>query len=347
MKFAIVEIKESLKDTYVIYDMENKGVCCCSSYTIKQLIENNHTVYGAKYNDNGRLKISEVDLQGNLRTKKTGIICKDTTKRSMVTITKGLDEKHYPREVKTKRGNGSCVSIQIKSKDNKKFRLNNLCGCSHEYDEFKETGIQVSNGNIITSNGTVISAEFIKEINVKKAVFSSQIKVAEVEEEERKLLEYMYCIYEGILEQNRLITQKSDKIDKQLAELELEQARLKKEQKNLLDKNFNEKEEKKKFLYDECMKYQYRDLTGEELVKYSFHSKYSTVSKEYIQVLLEKTSRPILYTLGYKWKNPTTQDVKITNEKALKILKNETLIDIDATNSDVIYMNEYSGNDMW
>ena len=37
MKFIIVEVKG--KDLYTIYDTEHKGVCCCSMYTLKQLVK--------------------------------------------------------------------------------------------------------------------------------------------------------------------------------------------------------------------------------------------------------------------------------------------------------------------
>lgn len=345
MEFAIVEIKEK-KDTYVIYDMENKGVCCCSSYTIKQLLDNNHTVHGARY-DNGRLKVSEVDLQGNLRTKKSGVICKDATKRrSMVTILKGLDEKHYPREIKSKRGNGSYVSIKIRRKDNKDFKLEVLNGGFGLYKEFKGIGIQNSIGGIVTSNGVTISAEYLKVLKTDE--FSLQVRVVEVEEKEKELLDCMYDNCEKLIESNAKLDRQLTEINKQLDKLELERLKLKEEQENLIFNIQQGTTDTKKSLYNECIKYKYSGITGEELEKYSFFSKqYCTVDAEYIQVLLSKTKRPILYTYGLKYRNPTTKDKKITNEQAVNYFKSGGMIDVDATDPNVIYMNEYSANDMW
>lgn len=99
MKFIVIEIKD--KDLFTIYDVENKGVCCCSAYTLKQLLSDHNEVLGCKV-VNGKLNVFECDLDGNKRSRKASNCCTDTTKRSAVTIEKGLDEEHYPR-VKTER----------------------------------------------------------------------------------------------------------------------------------------------------------------------------------------------------------------------------------------------------
>ena len=52
--FYIVEKKE--KDLYTIYDVENKGVCCCSLYTIKDLIQHGCVIKGF-YTNNGKVVI--------------------------------------------------------------------------------------------------------------------------------------------------------------------------------------------------------------------------------------------------------------------------------------------------
>ena len=99
MKFIVIEIKD--KDLFTIYDVEHKGVCCCSAYTLKQLLNDHNEVLGCQV-VNGKLNVFECDLDGNKRSRKASNCCTDTTKRSAVTIEKGLDETHYPR-LKTER----------------------------------------------------------------------------------------------------------------------------------------------------------------------------------------------------------------------------------------------------
>lgn len=94
MQFILIEIKG--KDLFTIYDVENKGVCCCSAYTLKQLLSDRNEVLGCQV-VNGTLNVFECDLSGNKRAKKAPNCCSDLTKRSAVTIEKGLDETHYPR----------------------------------------------------------------------------------------------------------------------------------------------------------------------------------------------------------------------------------------------------------
>lgn len=106
MKFIVIEIKD--KDLFTIYDAENKGVCCCSAYTLKQLLNDHNEVLGCKV-VNGKLNVFECDLAGNKRSKKASDCCKDLTKRSASTIEKGLLESKYPR-IKTER---STVSVDF------------------------------------------------------------------------------------------------------------------------------------------------------------------------------------------------------------------------------------------
>ena len=93
-KVIVIEIKD--KDLFTIYDVEHKGVCCCSAYTLKQLLSDHNEVLGCQV-VNGKLNVFECDLYGNKRSRKASNCCTDTTKRSAVTIEKGLDEAHYPR----------------------------------------------------------------------------------------------------------------------------------------------------------------------------------------------------------------------------------------------------------
>lgn len=48
MNFEIVSKRDT--DRFVIRDLKSKGMCCCSRYTIKQLLDMGHTVYGVRLN---------------------------------------------------------------------------------------------------------------------------------------------------------------------------------------------------------------------------------------------------------------------------------------------------------
>lgn len=96
----------------IIYDVENSGVCCCTVYTLNQLIEMGHQVVGY----DGK-KLFEVDLKGNKRENKAPIMCEDLTKRSAVTIAKGLNEKDFPR-VKKARNVKPFKIYKVKDKQN-------------------------------------------------------------------------------------------------------------------------------------------------------------------------------------------------------------------------------------
>lgn len=109
MQFIIVEIKQ--KDLYTIYDVENKGVCCCSTYTLAQLQSAGHKITGFTVNSDGKYGVKECGLDGKPRTKKAPIICADETKRSAVTIAKGLDEKHYPRVKQERSGEAADKTV--------------------------------------------------------------------------------------------------------------------------------------------------------------------------------------------------------------------------------------------
>ena len=137
----IVEVKGN--DLYTIYDADNGGVCCCSRYTILQLINDyKQNIDGVTIDSKGRLTVTEVGLDGTVRSKKAPIICADTTKRSATTIIKGLDEKHYPRVKQERRSTGSYVYLT--------YALNRA--------EFTRKAIQVAPDAYITIDGCVINS---------------------------------------------------------------------------------------------------------------------------------------------------------------------------------------------
>lgn len=82
-------------------------------------------------------------------------------------------------------------------------------------------------------------------------------------------------------------------------------------------------------------------------IRYSFYD--GTLNEETRSELAKKiqnTEKTIVYTLGFKYRRPTTFEVPISKEKAIEIVTNRHLVDVTVFN-DIIDINEYSSNDMW
>lgn len=300
MKYIIVEKKN--RDLFVIYDTTNGGVCCCSLYTIKQLVNDYHaTIIG--FNGN---KVVECDLDGNVRNKKAPSMCEILTKRSASTIIKGLDEKHYPRTKTVRRCTGSIVEVEFKNETS--------------------IGIQLSNGDVcLIDNRIVFKSNIIK------------INVTTVDKETEKLLKTLITNKEEITKINNKKKKIEDSYDKKIEKLMKERDAILYE----LNTEIRNNNENSKRL---CLDYKYKDVTGNEICNYSFCSK-SDVSLEFMKVLIKKTTKPIVYTYGLGYRNPTTYRVPITKEKAFEYL-DRCMIDITAETT-CIHINEFSGNDMW
>lgn len=107
MEFVVIEKRDN--DRFVIYDIENKGSCCCSKYTMKQIIDAGHTIYGVRYNgvNIGVNDIVPLLKNGQPRQKMEHYSLVPDTKRSAVTILQGLtpsrEEKRVMRETLHKR----------------------------------------------------------------------------------------------------------------------------------------------------------------------------------------------------------------------------------------------------
>ena len=87
-----------------------------------------------------------------------------------------------------------------------------------------------------------------------------------------------------------------------------------------------------------------KSVKGDELLYMSFY--HGTLDKMKAKAIISKTKRPITYTYGLAYRNPTTYHVPKTVEEAFEIIDTESLLDIHF-NKDEIHLNAYSGNDMW
>lgn len=80
------------------------------------------------------------------------------------------------------------------------------------------------------------------------------------------------------------------------------------------------------------------------MLQYSFFGD-SKNSKAEAMEFLEKTDKVIKWTFGFKFRNPTTYEIPISNEKAIKLFKENSLTDV--TEKDTwIDFEQYSSNDM-
>lgn len=85
-------------------------------------------------------------------------------------------------------------------------------------------------------------------------------------------------------------------------------------------------------------------VTGKEELDMSFYD--GTLDRLKARVIVEKSSRPIFFTYGYAWENPTTNHIAIDKADALKKIANEGHLDIDFKTNE-IHLNAFSGNDVW
>ena len=80
------------------------------------------------------------------------------------------------------------------------------------------------------------------------------------------------------------------------------------------------------------------------MLKMSFYD--GTLNRTELKDFIKNTDKPIKFTYGLGFRNPTTNRVPITKEKALHYVDTESLLDAHEY-EDYLHLNAYSGNDMW
>lgn len=71
-----------------------------------------------------------------------------------------------------------------------------------------------------------------------------------------------------------------------------------------------------------------------------------TLNKLLLSDFIEKTDKKILFTYGFKYRNPTTLKVEISKKEAISIVVKESLLDA-VEYDDYLDLNAFSGKDMW
>lgn len=80
------------------------------------------------------------------------------------------------------------------------------------------------------------------------------------------------------------------------------------------------------------------------MLKMSFFN--GTLNRAELKDFVSKTNKPIKYTYGLGYRDPTTNHLPISKEKAIEIINTESLLDADEY-EDYLHLNAYSDNDMW
>lgn len=71
---------------------------------------------------------------------------------------------------------------------------------------------------------------------------------------------------------------------------------------------------------------------------------------EEIKKIVLNRNIPILHTIGFKFKNPTVRQIKITYEEFVQRIEHNSLYDLKVAclNGEIVYdFNEYTANDMY
>lgn len=79
------------------------------------------------------------------------------------------------------------------------------------------------------------------------------------------------------------------------------------------------------------------------MMKMSFYD--GTLCKNKLKDFIEKTEKPIVYTFGFTWKNPTTYRVPKTKAEAIEIVEKECWLDA-TEEEECMHLNAYGENDM-
>ena len=73
---------------------------------------------------------------------------------------------------------------------------------------------------------------------------------------------------------------------------------------------------------------------------------YGSLNKSKLIEFVQRTEKPIKYTYGPKFRQPTTLRVPVTVAEAVSIIEREDLLDAEELD-DYIDLNAFSANDMW
>ena len=86
------------------------------------------------------------------------------------------------------------------------------------------------------------------------------------------------------------------------------------------------------------------EYTGNETLRMSFYN--GTLDRSMAKGIIRNTTRPVVYTYGFEYRDPTINHKPIEKTAAYGIIDKESFLDIDFRD-DLIHLNAYSCNDMY
>lgn len=329
MHLRLVEVKND--DLFVVYDVDNGGVCCCSRYTLMRLIsEYKQQIEGVTLGKRN-LEIQEVGLlDGKLRMRKAPVICADETKRSAVTIMKGLDAKHYPRIKADRRGEGDLVKLKF----NNRIML----------------GIQVGQGEFLLEDFVYVSQEktalsgAVSGIQTLTGMEGMVVETyRDATEKEKQYMQQLRVRFEEAEEIRKASDDRVNAMEQQINTMRKKIEVLTKQINEEKDDCIEKRKAIAKFAFSLYNDRRFAGITGDELVMFSFKgsAQGNLIPYEAIPYVLKRTKRKILYTDVRGYSLNAIYREPITKEQALQIYEKRSYMDFDATDSDYIYITTY------
>ena len=80
------------------------------------------------------------------------------------------------------------------------------------------------------------------------------------------------------------------------------------------------------------------------MLKMSFYD--GTMDRQALKAFVAETGKPICFTYGYEWKNPTTHRVPKSKAEAIRIIDRDSMLNA-TEEKNCLHLNEFSANDMW
>lgn len=80
------------------------------------------------------------------------------------------------------------------------------------------------------------------------------------------------------------------------------------------------------------------------MFKMSFYN--GTLDREKLITEIKNTKKPIKYTYGFGYRNPTIHKKPVSVDEAIEIVRKQSLLDAEEY-EEYIHLNAYSDNDMW
>lgn len=310
--FSILENKGN--GIYTIYDMERKGVCCCTLDTLVDLQKAGHTVHGLFVTEEGKASVSECDVNGAVRESKAPVYCDNLITRNLSMILKGLPEAEYPMY------NRHISAALDKYKPMDTFLWQSSGGNIAAY-----YCVLMEDGSMCFCDGRHHPASFVDR-------HLDSYLLTNVSDDVRFLLVNGYKL-----------KQKEQRMEKEIADLQY--------QLQIVEQDRNELNDEYTHNYDQLLHLSSQleleaqvqlwtsKVNGDEILRMG--SELGNLNIAQAIAIIKKSSRPVVYSYGLKYTQSVSFNKPISADAAVKLLYSFSgLIDINFT-EDLIDLSEY------